>query len=326
MRKRSLLALTALLLVSIGVEPGRADRLSDTDARGDVPDPRGDIVAYSADFGQGAYRYPADSRRFEAVPPLQFDITVAQGVDPATSTNWRDGATEIDLDLDLDGDGLVDRYAIASWDETAGDLRTQPFDADDQECGSSRQWPARWDGVNTYTMFVGNDCVGDATSLRYGVDLYFDTDPTNPDSTILLDLAPDDDLTAPVGRSLTSGDGYWLLGPDGGIFSFGDAPFYGSTGGTPLNQPVVGMAATPTGRGYWLVARDGGIFAFGDARFFGSTGSIRLNQPIVDLLPTPSGNGYWLIAADGGVFAFGDATFLGSTGSIRLNRPIVGAL
>ena len=48
--------------------------------------------------------------------------------------------------------------------------------------------------------------------------------------------------------------------------------FYGSMGGHPLNQPVVGMAATPDGKGYWLVAADGGIFAFGDARFYGSTG------------------------------------------------------
>ena len=43
------------------------------------------------------------------------------------------------------------------------------------------------------------------------------------------------------------------------------APFYGSEGGTHLNQPIVGMAATPDGRGYWLVASDGGIFTFGDA-------------------------------------------------------------
>ncbi len=38
-------------------------------------------------------------------------------------------------------------------------------------------------------------------------------------------------------------------------------------GGTPLNQPIVGMAAMPTGGGYWLVAADGGIFAFGDGMF-----------------------------------------------------------
>ena len=56
--------------------------------------------------------------------------------------------------------------------------------------------------------------------------------------------------------------GYWLVASDGGIFSFGDARFYGSTGGIKLNQPIVGMAATPSGRGYWLVASDGGMFAF----------------------------------------------------------------
>ncbi|HEX2039444.1 MAG TPA: superoxide dismutase family protein [Acidimicrobiales bacterium] len=120
-----------------------------------------------------------------------------------------------------------------------------------------------------------------------------------------------------------TGNGYWLAARDGGVFAFGDADFMGSMGGTRLNQPVVGMAATPSGQGYWLVARDGGIFAFGDADFFGSTGNIRLNQPIVGMAPTPSGLGYWLVAADGGIFAFGDARFHGSTGDIRLNQPIV---
>jgi hypothetical protein len=74
-----------------------------------------------------------------------------------------------------------------------------------------------------------------------------------------------------------------LVASDGGIFSFGDAGFFGSTGALHLNQPIVGMAATPDGRGYWLVASDGGIFSFGDAAFFGSTGAIHLNQPIVGM-------------------------------------------
>ena len=69
------------------------------------------------------------------------------------------------------------------------------------------------------------------------------------------------------------------MAADGGIFAFGDAPFYGSMGGAALNQPVVGMAATPTGEGYWLVAADGGIFAFGDAAFYGSMGGQHLSQP-----------------------------------------------
>ncbi|HEV3280610.1 MAG TPA: PQQ-binding-like beta-propeller repeat protein [Acidimicrobiales bacterium] len=118
--------------------------------------------------------------------------------------------------------------------------------------------------------------------------------------------------------------GYWLVASDGGIFSFGGANFFGSTGSLALNRPVVGMAPTPDRQGYWLVAADGGIFTFGDARFFGSTGAIHLNQPVVGMAATPSGQGYWLVASDGGTFTFGDARFYGSTGAIRLNQPVVG--
>ncbi|HEX3461866.1 MAG TPA: prenyltransferase/squalene oxidase repeat-containing protein [Acidimicrobiales bacterium] len=118
--------------------------------------------------------------------------------------------------------------------------------------------------------------------------------------------------------------GYWLVGSDGGIFTFGDAGFFGSTGALHLNQPIVGMAATADGKGYWLVASDGGIFAFGDAGFFGSTGALHLNQPIVGMASTADGKGYWLVASDGGIFAFGDAGFSGSTGALHLNKPIVG--
>jgi hypothetical protein len=50
-----------------------------------------------------------------------------------------------------------------------------------------------------------------------------------------------------------------------------------------LNQPIVGVAASPTGTGYRLVASDGGVFSFGEAPFLGSTGAMRLNQPIVAL-------------------------------------------
>ncbi len=77
--------------------------------------------------------------------------------------------------------------------------------------------------------------------------------------------------------------GYTEVAADGGVFSFGDAPFYGSMGGTRLNAPIVGIAATPDGRGYWEVAADGGVFSFGDAPFLGSMGGTRLNAPIVGI-------------------------------------------
>ena len=114
-----------------------------------------------------------------------------------------------------------------------------------------------------------------------------------------------------VGAAATTG-GYWLAAADGGVFSAG-VPFYGSAGGTRLNAPVVGMAATPDGRGYWLVASDGGVFTYGDARFYGSAGGTHLDAPVVGMAADVATGGYWLVAADGGVFAFG-APFYGSMG------------
>ena len=87
-----------------------------------------------------------------------------------------------------------------------------------------------------------------------------------------------------VGMGQTpDGLGYWLVASDGGIFNYGDANFYGSTGSIVLNKPVVGMAASPSGLGYWLVASDGGVFNYGDAPFEGSAGSLHLNAPVVGM-------------------------------------------
>ena len=146
----------------------------------------------------------------------------------------------------------------------------------------------------------------------------------------------DPQLTGDAGRTTPIGSipacsvpaatfgGYRLAASDGGIFSFGGAPFCGSTGSIRLDAPVVAIAAAPATGGYWEVASDGGIFAFGGARFYGSMGGRHLNRPIVGMAATPDGKGYWLVASDGGIFAFGDARFDGSMGGQHLNQPIVG--
>ena len=46
-----------------------------------------------------------------------------------------------------------------------------------------------------------------------------------------------------------SGNGYWLVAADGGIFAYGDAVFVGSSAGVPLGTDVVGLATTGDGRG-----------------------------------------------------------------------------
>jgi hypothetical protein len=117
--------------------------------------------------------------------------------------------------------------------------------------------------------------------------------------------------------------GYWLVGSDGGIFSFGAAAFHGSMGGIALQRPVVGITPTTDRQGYWLVASDGGLFAFGDSAFYGSIPALGLHPagsrqpnslaaPIVGMVPSSTGHGYFMVGTDGGVFAFGDARFAGS--------------
>jgi hypothetical protein len=131
--------------------------------------------------------------------------------------------------------------------------------------------------------------------------------------------------TSAASQTVEQNPGYWMVGSDGGIFSFGPrATFYGSMGSQHLNAPIVGIARDPATGGYWMVASDGGVFSF-NAPFFGSMGSTHLNKPIVGIAAAPGGNGYWLVASDGGIFTFGPgAAFYGSTGAMHLNRPVVG--
>ena len=153
---------------------------------------------------------------------------------------------------------------------------------------------------------------------------------TTPNGTVYksgLPIATGINPAAPIiGVTLRWGDtsGYWLAGSDGGVFSLGGAPYYGSMGGKALNAPIVGIASTLSGGGYWLVAADGGVFAFGDAAFEGSMGGRHLNAPITSITSGGNGVGYYLVGADGGVFAFGGGKFYGSMAGRALNGAVVG--
>jgi hypothetical protein len=162
--------------------------------------------------------------------------------------------------------------------------------------------------------------VGDSVTLTLrGV-----TNPSTANGAETLSLKTNNDPTTVTSAPYPiAPQGYWMVASDGGIFAFGTAQFAGSTGGKPLNAPIVGMASDAATGGYWFVASDGGIFAF-NAPFFGSMGGKRLNAPIVGMAQVPGQQGYDFVASDGGIFSFGAAGFEGSMGGHPLNQPIVG--
>jgi Right handed beta helix region len=133
-------------------------------------------------------------------------------------------------------------------------------------------------------------------------------------------------VTVPTYAVPAPGTGYVLAGADGGVFSFGALPFWGSAAGSAATKgsSAVAIAETPDAGGYWIATSTGAIANFGDAANLGSLSGTVLAAPIVGIAPTLTGNGFWLVASDGGVFSFGDAVFQGSMGGMHLNKPIVG--
>ena len=150
--------------------------------------------------------------------------------------------------------------------------------------------------------------------------IFGEVPPTGKLPVTITQPPPSTQVLYPFGYGLSlSGpaSGYWLVASDGGIFTFGDAGFYGSTGRPPAEQADRRHGGHPRRQG--LLA--GGLRRrhLHLRRRRASTarpGRIHLNKPIVGMAATPDGKGYWLVASDGGIFTFGDAGFYGSTGGI----------
>ena len=110
-------------------------------------------------------------------------------------------------------------------------------------------------------------------------------------------------LNAPIiaMASTPTGHGYWLLGADGGIFSFGDAVFQGSTGRCRLAAPVVGMATTASGNGLLAPRRRRRRVRVRRRAVHGSIpGTGLCTRPgAVSLTGTNTGHGYWVLTNDG---------------------------
>jgi len=127
-------------------------------------------------------------------------------------------------------------------------------------------------------------------------------------------------LNAPIVAIARAGNGYVLVGRDGGVFAFG-ATFHGSVpevlppGASASN--IVDIIVVGNGAGYLVIADDGGVFAFGAAVFRGSVPGVlpagtTLDGAVVGGGMTSNGAGYALAGKDGGVFTFGGVAFHGS--------------
>jgi hypothetical protein len=159
------------------------------------------------------------------------------------------------------------------------------------------------------------------TAITAGITYYYVVEAINSIGASL--ASSEARATLPAAVTASPPTGYWLVGGDGGVFTFGPS-FYGSTGNLHLNEPVVAMASSGDGHGYWFVARDGGVFAYGDAAFEGSVPGVGVRvTDIVGIAADPATGGYWLVGSDGGVYSF-DAPFHGSLPGTKTVTDIVG--
>ena len=118
------------------------------------------------------------------------------------------------------------------------------------------------------------------------------------------------------------GGGYWLVASDGGVFAFGDAGFYGSTGGDaprPARSWAWPPPPTAAATGWWPPTAASSASATPRST---APKAVRFYpHPIVGITADQATGGYWLASANGGAYSF-DALFHGSMSGVALAAPI----
>ena len=122
-------------------------------------------------------------------------------------------------------------------------------------------------------------------------------------------------LNGPVLDSVATptGQGYYMVASDGGIFAFGDAAFAGSMGGSQAQRPrpvprprrrrrPATGSSPPTAASSPSTPRSAAPWA-----------ATKLNKPVIGMVRY--GDGYLMVGADGGIFNFSDRPFPGSLGA-----------
>ena len=120
-----------------------------------------------------------------------------------------------------------------------------------------------------------------------------------------------------------TGNGYYLVSSFGGVYNYGDAPFYGSLARTHISSPIVGFALATGSTGYYLLAANGEVYSFGGARYFGSPAGIQMTAAAAAIAVTPGDQGYWVVTKAGTVYSYGDARPLSNLRVDPATMPVV---
>lgn len=117
-------------------------------------------------------------------------------------------------------------------------------------------------------------------------------------------------------------NGYWVIGANGQVFSFGQAPDPNNVPAMAdhnpgITQHIIAAEGHPSADGFWTLEQGGKVHAYGASQFYGDASTVGVTD-FVDIGVTNTGNGYWLLRSSGGVYTYGDAgyligTFMGSS-------------
>ena len=204
--------------------------------------------------------------------------------------------------------GLIEQYVdsdVVAWAEASGNLtwnsvETEGFDSekltDAQVLSLARiyqwgmahyGWPPQlsespgvrglgWHGMGGADWGGHFGCPGDLRKAQRAAALWLATAQPTPTPV------PPPETHPMIGDQMLTRDpsskGYWILKPDGSVWAYNGAQYYGGLNpGAPVGggamkiagEVAVQIEATNTGKGYWIYSNKGGLFAFGDAQYAG---------------------------------------------------------
>jgi hypothetical protein len=106
--------------------------------------------------------------------------------------------------------------------------------------------------------------------------------------------------------STSSGDGYWLIQPDGSISTFGDASYFPQL---EIGEEVI-VDSAPYADGVLVLTNNGKVSVLGEGQYHGDMSESKLSSPVVDIDGSADGQGYLITTLDGVVTQFGNAKSL----------------